>query len=110
MEPRIQYAKTSDGVNIAYWAMGQGIAFVHMPVLLDSHLALGWRDPPAQEFDRALIASRLVIKYDARGGGLSTRDVEDISLEAHLRDIHGIAKAERSRKVRRKIPMVCPAF
>jgi hypothetical protein len=24
MEPRMQYAKTSDGVNIAYWTMGQG--------------------------------------------------------------------------------------
>ena len=24
MEPRIQYAKTSDGVSIAYYAMGSG--------------------------------------------------------------------------------------
>ena len=23
MEPRIQYAKTEDGVNIAYWTMGE---------------------------------------------------------------------------------------
>ncbi len=28
MEPRIQYAKTSDGVNIAYWTMGEGMPFV----------------------------------------------------------------------------------
>ena len=25
MEPRIQYAKTSDGVNIAYWTLGEGM-------------------------------------------------------------------------------------
>ena len=24
MEPRIQYAKTKDGVSIAYWTMGEG--------------------------------------------------------------------------------------
>ena len=24
VEPRIQYAKTSDGVNIAYWTLGEG--------------------------------------------------------------------------------------
>ena len=23
MEPQVQYAKTSDGVNIAYWTMGE---------------------------------------------------------------------------------------
>ncbi len=25
MEPRIQYAHTTDGVNIAYWTMGEGM-------------------------------------------------------------------------------------
>ena len=24
MEPRIQYAKTKDGVSIAYWTLGEG--------------------------------------------------------------------------------------
>jgi hypothetical protein len=24
MEPRIQYAKTADGVSIAFWTLGQG--------------------------------------------------------------------------------------
>ena len=30
MEPRIQYAKTEDGVSIAYWTLGQGKPFVYM--------------------------------------------------------------------------------
>ncbi len=25
MEPRIQYAKTKDGVSIAFWTLGEGI-------------------------------------------------------------------------------------
>ena len=28
MEPRIKYAKTSDGVNIAYWTLGEGLPHV----------------------------------------------------------------------------------
>ncbi len=28
MEPRIQYAKTSDGVSIAFWTMGEGMPLV----------------------------------------------------------------------------------
>ncbi len=28
MEPRIQYAKTSDGVDIAFWTMGEGPTLV----------------------------------------------------------------------------------
>jgi hypothetical protein len=31
MEPRIQYAKTSDGVNIAYAVFGEGPAIVFRP-------------------------------------------------------------------------------
>ena len=30
-EPRIQYAKTEDGVSIAYWTLGEGETFLWMP-------------------------------------------------------------------------------
>ncbi len=30
-EPRIQYAQTKDGVNIAYWTLGKGMPLVVMP-------------------------------------------------------------------------------
>jgi len=36
MEPRIQYANTSDGVNIAYWTLGVGTP-VPLAALLDDH-------------------------------------------------------------------------
>ena len=41
MEPRIQYAKTTDGVSIAFWTLGEGMPLVHMPLLL-SHIQLEW--------------------------------------------------------------------
>ena len=28
MEPRIQYAKTADGVSMAFWTVGDGMAIV----------------------------------------------------------------------------------
>ncbi len=33
MEPRIQYAKTENGVSIAYWTLGEGKPFVYMQSL-----------------------------------------------------------------------------
>jgi hypothetical protein len=30
MEPQIQYVKTEDGVNIAYYAIGQGPAMLYL--------------------------------------------------------------------------------
>jgi hypothetical protein len=30
MEPRIQYAQTSDGVSISFWTFGEGRRSVHM--------------------------------------------------------------------------------
>ncbi len=43
MEPRIQYCKTSDGVNIAFWTLGEGKAFVHVP-LPSNGILLGFLD------------------------------------------------------------------
>ena len=44
MEPRIQYAKTKDGVSIAYYAVGEGRPLVLMPFPF-SHLQLDWEIP-----------------------------------------------------------------
>ena len=40
MEPRIQYAKTKDGVSIAYYTLGEGMPFVNMPTVLFSHIQM----------------------------------------------------------------------
>ncbi len=41
MEPRIQYAKTEDGVSIAYWTLGDGKLLVSMPAGLAGHSSCG---------------------------------------------------------------------
>jgi len=84
MEPRIQYAKTSDGVNIAYWTMGQGPPLVLMPWIPFNHIQLNWER--GREFCEHLAAKMRVIHYDGRGSGLSESG-PSYSLGAHVLDL-----------------------
>ena len=43
MEPQIQYAKTSDGVNIAYATEGEGPPLVLLPIPMVSHVGAAVR-------------------------------------------------------------------
>ena len=74
MEPRIQYAKTSDGVNIAYAEMGQGAPLVYMSNGL-SHCRLEWDMPECRRWYEALAGRHRLVRFDFRGAGLSDRDV-----------------------------------
>ena len=42
MEQRIQYAKTTDGVSIAYWTLGEGTPLVVVPPPPVSHAQPAW--------------------------------------------------------------------
>ena len=86
MEPRIQYAKTKDGVNIAYFTMGDGVPFVQMPTAPWDHIRLDHETHGRQRCDSIAARMRL-IRYDARGCGLSTRNVSEFSLETFVEDL-----------------------
>src|SRR5574341_1029955 len=91
MEPRIQYAKTSDGVNIAYAVFGEGPPVVFLPPPPFSHLQFEWQIPAVRElYERAARRHRHV-RYDPRGCGLSDRDISDFSVEAMVRDLEAVA-------------------
>ena len=90
MEPRIQYAKTSDGINIAYWTLGDGTPFVHMPWFRMSHVQLEWQIPEIRRWYEALSDKTQLVRYDARGIGLSQRDVTDQSVDALVRDVEAV--------------------
>jgi len=82
MEPCIQYAKTADGVSIAFWTLGEGMPLVHMPVFPFSQIQLEWQNPEYRSWYERLAKERKLVRYDARGTGLSDRDVTDYSLDA----------------------------
>ncbi|MEX2158735.1 MAG: adenylate/guanylate cyclase domain-containing protein [Dehalococcoidia bacterium] len=88
MEPQIQYCKTSDGVNIAYWTMGEGgVPLVASSPALFSHIALEVRDPrPAAWYER-VASRRMIVRFDPRNSGMSQRGVEDLTLDALALDV-----------------------
>src|SRR2546428_6395063 len=90
MEPRIQYATTSDGVSIAYWAMGEGLPFVHMPWFRVSHVQLEWEVPEVRRWYEALAEKTRLVRYDWRGIGLSQREAPDYSLDALVLDLEAV--------------------
>ena len=42
MEPRIQYAKTADGVDIAYATEGEGPPLVYLSIPAGAHVQRAW--------------------------------------------------------------------
>ena len=94
MEPHIQYAKTSDGVNIAYYELGEGLPFVVLS--LPSHLSAEWRLQGA--IYEALAKDVRLVRLDHRGFGLSDREPEDISPNGYVSDVEAVVdKLELSR-------------
>ena len=89
MEPRIQYAQTEDGVSIAYSTLGEGMPFVHMPPPF-SHLQLDWELPEVRSWAERVAKNWQRVRYDARGTGLSDRDVTGFSLDAGVLDLEAV--------------------
>jgi len=92
MEPRIQYAKTADGVSIAFWTLGQGTPLMWMPTLPWSHIQLEWQNPDWRRWYERPAERRRLIRYDGRGSGLSDRNVADYSVDAHVLDLEAVVE------------------
>jgi class 3 adenylate cyclase len=88
MEPQIQYARTSDGVNIAYATFGEGRALLATLPPGFSHAELNWRIFGA--INEPLARKYHVVNYDSRGTGLSDRSAVDFSMDAMMRDIEAV--------------------
>ena len=91
MEPRIQYAKTSDGVNIAYAVFGSGPAIVFSSLIFGNlHMYKNDAAPRQQAYDSLVSLGWSVITYDGRGTGSSDRDIDDWTLEGRVRDLEAV--------------------
>ncbi len=88
MEPQVQYAKTKDGVSIAFASMGEGPPLVFVPTPGYSHVQRGWVMFP--NISPPLTRTFRLIPYDARGTSLSDRDAIDFSMEAMMRDLEAV--------------------
>jgi class 3 adenylate cyclase len=91
--PPIQYARTEDGVNIAYWTLGEGAPVLILHSLAFSHLVLEWDVPAMRRWYERMAEHHTVVRLNLRGGGLSDRDVAVLGLDEFARDIDAVIGA-----------------
>ena len=92
MLPAIQYAKTTDEVNVAYFAIGEGSPIVFASNIFgDAHFYrhLAWQHVRGVT-DGLVNRGWAVVRYDVRGMGASDRKVDDLSLDARVRDLEAV--------------------
>jgi class 3 adenylate cyclase/pimeloyl-ACP methyl ester carboxylesterase len=92
LKQEIKYCRASDGTRLAYATIGQGPVLVKTAHWL-SHLELDWESPAWRPLLGGLAQDRTVIRYDARGNGMSDWDVDDISLDAWVSDLECVVEA-----------------
>jgi len=90
MESRIQYAKTSDGVNIAYAVFGEGSSLVYVAAGAAGVHLYSQFSRARSSTDQLTSAGFRVVRYDGRGTGSSDRTARDFSLEARVRDLEAV--------------------
>jgi hypothetical protein len=88
----IKYCRAFDGVRLAYAISGSG------PILVKSanwmnHLEYDWESPIWRHVFRGLSREHTLIRYDARGNGMSDWDVDALSLDAWVTDLETVVDA-----------------
>jgi class 3 adenylate cyclase/pimeloyl-ACP methyl ester carboxylesterase len=90
-EQEIHFCMTQDGVQLAYSLMGSGPPLVKTGNWM-THLELDVESPIWRHLYRELSREHTFVRYDARGNGLSDRDVE-VSFETFVSDLEAVVDA-----------------
>jgi class 3 adenylate cyclase/pimeloyl-ACP methyl ester carboxylesterase len=91
-EQEIHFCTTSDGVRLAYARIGGGPPLVKSGNWM-THLEFDFESPIWRHLYRELSRDHTLIRYDARGNGLSDREVEDVSFETFVGDLETVVDA-----------------
>jgi DNA-binding CsgD family transcriptional regulator/pimeloyl-ACP methyl ester carboxylesterase len=91
--PPIQYCRTEDGVNIAYWTLGEGPTALVLSLPTLSHLELEWGIASFRSFYQTLARRFRVIRYSVRNARLSDQGVADLSSDAFDSDAIAVLDA-----------------
>ncbi len=93
-QQEVHFCMTRDGVQLAYSRVGSGPPLVKTGNWM-THLEFDFESPIWRHLYRELSRDHSLIRYDARGNGLSDRDVEDVSLETFVSDLEAVVDASR---------------
>ncbi len=91
--PEINYAKSADGVHVAYQVVGDGPPDVVYANSFMSHIEVSWDYPPAARFYERMAAFCQLVLFDRRGTGLSDPIVEHFTMEDWIDDIRAVMDA-----------------
>jgi pimeloyl-ACP methyl ester carboxylesterase/DNA-binding winged helix-turn-helix (wHTH) protein len=92
LRQEIHFCTASDGVRLAYTKVGEGPPLVKTANWLN-HLERDWESPIWSPLFQAIAAQHQLVRYDARGNGLSDRDIRDFSFDAFWRDLETVVEA-----------------
>lgn len=87
----VTFRRSADGVTLAVASAGNGPPLLRAGTWL-THVELDWASPLWSPLLRRLAGRHRLVRYDARGNGLSDRDVAEISFDAFLRDLEAAAE------------------
>ena len=96
--PETRYAKTPDGVHIAYQVLGDGPFDLVLITGYVSHVELAWDDPEIADFLRALASFSRLILFDRRGLGLSDPVQGAPTIEDRMQDVRAVMDAAGSER------------
>lgn len=92
LNQQVRYCRARDGIRLAYATVGSG-----PPILLSahwmSHLEYDWELPINRHRLLDLAKDYSLVRYDARGNGLSDWDASDMSFDAWVSDMETVVDA-----------------
>jgi len=97
--PETRYAKSADGVHIAYQVFGSGPPVVLIPPLV-SNAELVWEQELFRRVFEYCADHVTIVQFDKRGIGASDRWEQEPTLESHERISAGIVERHRGRIVK----------
>jgi pimeloyl-ACP methyl ester carboxylesterase len=98
--PETRYAKTADGVHVAYQVVGDGPVDMVFVMGWVTNIEVMWDDPDFARFLGRLATFSRLILFDKRGVGLSDRVPEDRlpDLETRMDDVRAVMDAVGSER------------
>jgi class 3 adenylate cyclase/pimeloyl-ACP methyl ester carboxylesterase len=88
-QQEVRYCRSADGVRLAYSVVGNGPPLIKSANWIN-HLELDWELPIYRSFLLGLAKHHTLVRYDARGNGLSDWDQSEVSLDAWVNDFEAV--------------------